>query len=82
MPPSPSKNGRGKKAKGRVTKRPYTDTYLIGLRIGLSCEELREISYPAILWLIHEYNLMNADDESETDCRDATASDVRALMMM
>lgn len=74
--------------KGRETTRPYTDTYLIGLRIGLSCEELRVISYPAILWLIHEYNRMNETDGEEkesskaTERRMATEADVRALMFM
>ena len=84
MPPSPE-NGGKRKGKGRVSTRPYADTYLVGLRIGLSCEELREIPYPAIMWLIHEYNLMAAQDDGEDarcDVRMATDADVRALMFM
>lgn len=83
MPPSPSENG-GKSKKGRVSTRPYADAYLVGLRIGLSCGELREISYPALLWLIHQYNLMNEPDEEDSGdgARKATDADVRALMFM
>ena len=85
MPPSPEKNGGKRKAKGRASTRPYADTYLIGLRIGLSCEELRSISYPAIVWLIHQYTLMNEPAEKverKDGARMATDADVRALMFM
>lgn len=87
LPPSPE-NGGKKKKKGRESNRPYTDTYLIGLRMGLSCEELRVIEYPAILWLMHEYNSMNKIDEKESESskqtgeRMATEADIRALMYM
>lgn len=87
MPPSRNQN-EGRKSKGRETSRPYTDTYIVGLRIGLSCEELRSISYPAILWLIYEYNRMNEVDGTESESskeagyRMATEADIRALMFM
>ena len=56
--------------------------------MGLSCEELRRIAYPEMLWLMYQYNLMNETDgvESESskqaEYRMATDADVRALMFM
>ena len=84
MPPSRSQNEGKRKSKGRVSTRPYADTYLVGLSIGLSCEELREISYPGIMWLIHQYSQMHEDEEEEKSegARQATDADIRALMLM
>ena len=84
MPPPPSENGGKGKERGRASARPYADAYLVGLKIGLSCEELREISYPAIMWLVHQYVEMNRSDEVERKDgpRKATDADVRALMFM
>lgn len=85
MPPSRDENGGKKKSGGRVSTRPYTDAYLVGLRIGLSCGELREVTYPALMWLIHQYNLMNeadGEDEKRDESRMATDADIRALMFM
>ena len=56
--------------------------------MGLSCEELREIEYPTMLWLMHQYNRMNETDEVESESskqaeyRMATEADIRALMFM
>lgn len=85
MPPSPSENGGKARRKGRASARPYADTYLVGLRIGLSCEELHRVTYPEILWLVHEYSLMNEAEEGKKggeEAREATDADVRALMFM
>ena len=86
MPPPPSQNdGKGKNA-GRASARPYADAYLVGLRIGLSCDELREIPYPAIMWLIHQYTAMSESAEERSkgknqDARTATEADIRAVVM-
>ena len=53
----------------------------MGLRIGLSCDELRRIGYAEISWLLHRWVEMNAV-EGQSDVRDATTSDVKKLMMM
>ena len=55
----------------------------MGLRIGLSCDELRRIGYSEISWLLYRWSEMNApESKTNPDVRDATAADIRTLTMM
>ena len=59
--------------------------YLLALRIGLSCEELRRVQYSTLLWLIHRYGEMSNTSESKSqdeEVREATDADLQLLMMM
>ena len=55
----------------------------MGLRIGLSCDELRRVGYCELSWLLHRWCELNATEKvGSSDVRDATDADVHALMMM
>lgn len=56
--------------------------YVMALRIGLDCAEIRRISYCALSWLIYRYSEMNGAGEDDDAPRKATDADIMALTMM
>lgn len=56
--------------------------YIMALRIGLDCAEIRRISYCALSWLIYRYTELTGASDDKDAPRKATDADIKALMMM
>lgn len=80
MPRLPERTYKGDK-KQRPTDRKYTAMALAALSAGLTWRDLRHMKYTHVVQVIYAYDDMRGDGDYD-EVREATSSDIRALMSL